>query len=451
MRPGDAGRVGDRRVPGEGIEPSRAEAHGFLRPARLPIPPSRPSAPSVPAVARLIAAIVATIAAAVGCSSAPAERPGPRIAFVFDGSTDEADEVSGPALAGLRFAALGTGDPETIQPVNVGLDVETVAEDVRAVVDDRGVVAAVVAPWTVPTEQAAQILTDADLPIVSLSPGWHPPPGTVGRSLSIDLSGEASLLVRTAFGATSGGRPPCVAGDLHPASAPLTGAVEAVGHEVGSPVRRAGAIDPARPATADAVAGRARALRCDVAIWTGGVDALELLLDAAPELTTIVGSSRIKTSGGIGLGITHPARRLLAVCGCADIDLSPDARLRRFIHDFQAESGGAPGAYAVEAYDAGRALISLGSTSGREGVAAGIVGRTTLPGLLGTYRFRDDGALVESPVAPGAWRASGSRWLPLDPRRLPPLATGDSALPLAAVLPIVRRRTRPPGADRSSI
>jgi hypothetical protein len=28
-------------VPGEGVEPSRAEAHGFLRPARLPIPPSR--------------------------------------------------------------------------------------------------------------------------------------------------------------------------------------------------------------------------------------------------------------------------------------------------------------------------------------------------------------------------------------------------------------------------
>ncbi len=34
-------------VPGEGVEPSRAEAHGLLRPARLPVPPSRP-APSGP-------------------------------------------------------------------------------------------------------------------------------------------------------------------------------------------------------------------------------------------------------------------------------------------------------------------------------------------------------------------------------------------------------------------
>ena len=40
-----AGRHGRivRTVPGEGVEPSRAEAHRFLRPARLPVPPSRPS------------------------------------------------------------------------------------------------------------------------------------------------------------------------------------------------------------------------------------------------------------------------------------------------------------------------------------------------------------------------------------------------------------------------
>ena len=38
---GDSARLKAREVPGEGIEPSRAEAHGFLRPARLPIPPSR--------------------------------------------------------------------------------------------------------------------------------------------------------------------------------------------------------------------------------------------------------------------------------------------------------------------------------------------------------------------------------------------------------------------------
>ena len=31
------------RVPGAGVEPARAEAHGILSPARLPVPPSRPA------------------------------------------------------------------------------------------------------------------------------------------------------------------------------------------------------------------------------------------------------------------------------------------------------------------------------------------------------------------------------------------------------------------------
>ena len=45
-RGGGSARRGDvrsaRGVPGEGVEPSRAEAHGILSPARLPVPPSRP-------------------------------------------------------------------------------------------------------------------------------------------------------------------------------------------------------------------------------------------------------------------------------------------------------------------------------------------------------------------------------------------------------------------------
>ena len=37
-------------MPGAGVEPARAEAHGILSPARLPVPPSRPGADSVQAV-----------------------------------------------------------------------------------------------------------------------------------------------------------------------------------------------------------------------------------------------------------------------------------------------------------------------------------------------------------------------------------------------------------------
>ena len=139
-------------VPGEGIEPSRAEAHGFLRPARLPIPPSRPGRYRV--AARRVAAFAASLLLMLlaGCGSEAAERPpGVRaIAYLFDGSTDDADEVTGPALGGVRLAALASERVE-IEPVDVG-DPATAVESIRTLGDDRGLIAAVVAPWTPATE-----------------------------------------------------------------------------------------------------------------------------------------------------------------------------------------------------------------------------------------------------------------------------------------------------------
>ena len=156
-------------VPGEGIEPSRAEAHGFLRPARLPIPPSRPGRPSVPA--RALLTVAGALLASAGCGGSPAPDDAPRIAFLFDGSWGEADEVAGPTLAGLRFAALDTGDPETIQPVNLGEGLAIL----REVAADPNVVATVVAPWTAAPPAATGLLVETEMPVVSLAWAWGRP------------------------------------------------------------------------------------------------------------------------------------------------------------------------------------------------------------------------------------------------------------------------------------
>lgn len=427
-----------RPVPGEGIEPSRAEAHGFLRPARLPIPPSRPGRTSVPARALLTGVCVVVMAVACSRPAAPPERP--RIAFLFDGSWGEADEVTGPALAGLRFAVLETGDPETVQPLNLG-NPDT-PEILGEVVADPSVVATVVAPWTTPPAGTVELLAGAGMPVVSLSWAWGAPAEDVPWvALAPDLRAEAELLIAAGSAVAAGGR--CVAGDTHPTSGPLADAVAAAARSAG-PVERAGIVDAERPASAAAVAGRLRDAGCEVVLWTGGADDLELLLDAAPELDTVVGTSRVKTEGGIGLGVTHPARRLLATCPCADISLTRTPELQRFIHDFQSESGGASGPFAIEAYDAGRWLLRVGA-DGRAAVAAAVAGAGAVDGLLGTYRIAQDGALLSSPAPPRVWRALGSRWLPVGGALRP--TVGASALPLTSVVVRVRPKERHRGAQ----
>jgi hypothetical protein len=119
--------------------------------------------------------------------------------------------------------------------------------------------------------------------------------------------------------------------------------------------------------------------------------------------------------------------------------------LQRFIHDFQAESGSAPGPFAVEAFDAGNAVLELAREppGGRKGVADALGSLDAVDGLLGTYLLQPDGALGSSPAPTGSWRASGSRWLPFGTARFAAGPGVASALPIGAVLPIVRPRKRP--------
>jgi hypothetical protein len=152
-----------------------------------------------------------------------------------------------------------------------------------------------------------------------------------------------------------------------------------------------------------------------------------------------VATSRVKTEGGLGVGITHPDRRLVTVCGCADVTLTADPALQRFVHDYQAESGGTPGPFAIEAYDAARWLLGA-ADDGRVSLADRVAQAGAVEGLLGTYRIDRGGGLLSGPTSPGSWRASGSRWLPI--RRTVALAPA-SALPLAAVVARVPPWMRP--------
>jgi hypothetical protein len=345
----------------------------------------------------------------------PTDPPPPSadtIAFLFDGSTGDADLVSGPALAGLELAARQAGGVD-IEPVNVGEDPSDALEELEELGDDRGVAAAVVGPGTPPPAGAVESLAGAGVPVVSLSWAWGPPADhpRLWLSLAARKGEEARALVRAAPRLARSG-PLCAAGDPHVMGRALLRAVART-RRLTAParVRPAGIVDPERPATAETVAGRLSDLGCRALVWTGGAEAAALLLAAATEAPEVVASSRLKTDDGLALA--GAGVRLSTVCACADVVLSVQPVLQRFVHDFQAESGSAPGPFAVEAYDAGRLLIEqlrLGEGTRRE-----LVGRLAalerFSGLIGPYARQPGSApsFVAAPV--GVWRAAGSRWL----------------------------------------
>jgi Periplasmic binding protein len=405
-------------VPGEGVEPSRAEAHGFLRPARLPIPPSRPGRSRV-AGGRLHTGLVALLAlsACTGGARAPGDGDLPTVVYLFDGSPSDAELVTAPALAGLELAAHRTGAIE-VEPVNLDEDPEDLRAALLDVVEDPAVVAAVIAPWTVPPSGAIDLLATHRLPVVTLSWAWGPPATGDGAwvSLVADRAREAVLLLSAADAAPEGA-PICLAGDGHPASRALLETAAELGRAAGDPdVVVAGSVTGANGASAS-VAEAIVDAGCPVLAWTGGAPGAASALPRTDGLPSIVvGPSRVKTDDGLALATSGVD--VLTVCACADVTLTLDPILQRFIHDLQAESGSPPGPFAVEAYDAGRLLATILANAGgddlRAVVGAALVDPGDLEGLAGRYRFEPDGSRPSATIAAGTWRAAGSRWLPVE-------------------------------------
>ncbi len=354
----------------------------------------------------------------VGCTEeiSRSDATRPTIAFLFDGSPSDADLVTSPALAGLELAAHEAGDVE-IEPVDVGLSLDEVTASLKDLGEDRGVVAAVIAPWTAPPDSAIDLLAAAGVPVITLSWAWGPPREGGGLWLSFvaDRAREAVILLSGAD-VTPDGMAPCLAGDDHFTSRALLRTAEQLGEAAGDPgIQAVGVVQPGRAATASAVAARMRDLGCPVLVWIGGADVAASVLSSAPDQALIVGTSRMKTDDGLELA--SPGKQVLTVCACLDVSLSIEQTSQRFVHDLQAESGAPPGPFAVEAYDAGRLLIGLlegGAT--RERAATGLEDLTRFAGLAETYRFGSDGTRAPESLPAGLWRASGSRWLPATAR-----------------------------------
>jgi hypothetical protein len=403
-------------VPGEGVEPSRAEAHGFLRPARLPIPPSRPGGSRVAAGAARagIAGVLFVLLAACTEGASLPEASHSTIAYLFDGSPPDAELVTAPSLAGLELAAHEAGNVE-IGPLNVGLARAEVMASLRALAEDPGVVAAVVGPWTAPPDGAIELLAAARMPVVTFSWAWGPPREGDGLWLSFaaERAREAVMLLSGAADLVPEEAALCLAGDDHVPSRALLTTARELSEAAGEPeLTYAGIVETGRAVTAEAVAARIRGAHCPVLVWIGGTTAAASVLSSIPAPSSVVGTSSMKTDDGLALASSRI--RMFTVCACEDVSLSTDPRSQWFVHDIQAESGAPPGPFALEAYDAGTLLIGLleeGERS-RGALVRAVDHLTRFRGLVGTYAFDIDGSRTPAPSAVGTWRAAGSRWLP---------------------------------------
>jgi hypothetical protein len=330
----------------------------------------------------------------------------PIVAFLFDGSPADAELVTAPALAGLELAAHRTGAIE-IEPVNLGPDPGDVTASLEDLVEDRRIVAAVIAPWTAPPSGAIDLLATHGLPVVTLSWAWGPPAEGDGLWLSFvpDRAREAVLLLSTADIAPEGA-PVCLAGDGLATSRALLATAEELAQAAGDPE-----VLPADRS-------------CPVLAWTGGAPGAAIVIgsraDGLPSV--VVGSSRLKTDDGLALATS--AVDVLTVCACADVTLTEDPVLQRFIHDLQAESGSPPGPFAVEAYDVGGLLASIVADIPGDDLRAGVVAAlddtADVDGIAGGYAFEPDGSRDPRTMAVGVWRAAGSRWLPVERSTVPP-------------------------------
>ncbi len=339
------------------------------------------------------------------------EANGPTIVYLLDGSSADAELVTSPALAGLELAARGAGNVQ-IEPLDVGVGGDEAMASLRELGEDRGVVAAVISPWTAPPAGAIELLAGAGVPVITFSWAWGPPEKGIWRSFVPERAREAVILLSEAAGLASGDAL-CLAGDDHVTSRALLATAEELGEAVGDPeLVMTGIAAAERAATAAAVATRIRDAGCPALAWVGGATDAASVLSSIPDPPWVVATSRMKTDEG--LEVASSGIGLRSICACVDVSLSTEPTSQRFVHDLQAESGAPPGPFSVEAYDAGRLLIGLlqggEGTRGALAEALGDLGR--FRGLAGTYAFGPDGSRVIPPSAIGVWRASGSRWLP---------------------------------------
>jgi hypothetical protein len=327
----------------------------------------------------------ATAAGTGPATTPPAEQV--NVAFIRDGSVPDTDEHALPALQGaqLAFRTAELGDPAAVPvhlvPVDVGQD-PAALETIRS---DPTFVAAIVAP-------GVDVDVPAEIPVLSLS-GLVPASGD-----SVRLVPPIGTTARAL--AQSIGQTPCILTDDPPPD-PFGTLV----------ARRTG--EPERTIDGGEIAAVAAERGCRTVVWGGGPDAAAaavIALDGAD--VRLVGGDRLLDHDFLA-GASSGAEGTRAFCPCADVSTSTAFSARRFIQDYQSEFGSAPGAYAVEGWDAAHLLLRAvrGPAPERDAVGAWLGAVAAHDGLASTYRFAEDGELADPAEPVRVYRVVGARWV----------------------------------------
>lgn len=328
------------------------------------------------------------LVAAACASSTPGADEGVKIAFIQDLSAPDADEHVQPALqaAELAVAMRAPGDLEvTLVPFDLAED-PSAAEEIAS---DPAYVAAIVGPGA----DGSQVAEEG-VPTVSVSTAGPTPSHGAWRRFVAPMDGLADVIAG-GFDADqtcllSEDPPPDALAGLLAERLGIPGA--AVGPEQGA------AIVAARD--------------CDVVAWAGSPDPGAELARALGGGTGFQGGDRLLDPDFAGAGPWTDGAR--AVCACVDISTSIESEAMRLVQDYQSEFGTAPGPYAVEAWDAARALLAaLDRGQRRQDVAGTLRALGAFEGLAGAYGFAADGELADTSV--GEFELAAGRWVVLGP------------------------------------
>lgn len=380
-------------------------------------------------IARLPAALFAVVFAVLAACSPVrrAEEPVVRIAFFQDLSVPDHVDLVSPSFLALEMVVDRRSTERGIEAEVVQLDTggepAAAIEMAREVASDPSYVLAVAAPfWHEPSE-VAQILAEAGVPTVSLSPvsgsPWAtpaPPPGDAAalwRRFVPDRSAEASLLAELAARRSPEGleEPVCLVRDE---SAYGQGLVDQVRRGLGAwPSEVIDGWNAAAAAEAVSTAG------CRIVVWGGfppGARDLALAMRAAGTVRgrpVDLAGDALKTT----IPPTSPAGDGAVVgsvaCSCVDVSIEIGLASRRFVNAYQSEHGLSPGIYAAEGWDVGRftsdAIVS--GARDREAMREAVDALSGFGGVARTYAFDQMGELVGADA--GLFVAAGTRWLPL--------------------------------------
>ena len=374
----------------------------------------------------MLLAVACTVFAACTPTGA-GEAPVVRVAFFQDLSVpDHVDLVSPSFLAfdlALQRRLAGLGVEAEVVQLDTGGDAALALDMARDVAADPSYALAIVAPFWHEPADVAQVLADAGVPTISLSPvsasPWlasAPPPGEaleLWRRFVPDRTAEAALLADIAARRSVDGvaQPVCLVRDASPYGRGLI--EEVAGDLEGWPVTAVDAADP------EAAAGAVRKAGCPVVVWGGFAPGARSFARALREADAARGRP-VDLAGDAMKTIvppTSPAGDGVVVgsvaCSCADVSIGLRLSSRRFVNVFQSEHGLAPGVYAAEAWDAGRLTAAAFGTAGtdRASMRAWMGTFTTHEGVARDYAFDDLGELADG--RPGLFVAAGTRWLPL--------------------------------------